>query len=77
MPPSVRVQLGEEALARRGQKWLERNRGLFVAIKLKNGEVIADAESLERLYELLAVVRPKEDYYVGRVGYATLGPLLV
>lgn len=66
--------MGRLAMESQGARWIERYRGRYVAITL-SGQPIANCASLEDLYDVLAMMNPKEDYYVARVGYPTIGQL--
>lgn len=72
--PEFRAGIGRSVLQHLGRAWLERRRGRYVAVTL-SGQPIADGESLEELYEVLASVNLREDYYVAHVGYPTIGQL--
>lgn len=75
MGPEIRIQVGEDFLASRGAKWAARNYGKYIALSLVDGDIIAEASSLEKLYEVLSLVRPQSDYYVAQVGRPTIGSL--
>lgn len=72
--PVFRAGIGRSVLQRLGRRWLKRRMGRYVAVTLA-GQPIADGESLEQLYEILASVNLQEDYYVAHVGYPTIGQL--
>ncbi len=63
------VNLGRKLVSKLPSKFIEENRGKFIAIGLKSGKVLALRDSLEGMHKELAINRPKEDYYLEHLGF--------
>lgn len=63
------VELGKKLVSNLPKEFREKNRGKFIAVGLKSGNVLVIKDSLDELNLELAKHRPKEDYYLEHLGH--------
>lgn len=70
-----RISYGEELVMQLPEFFRKRNIGSFIAVSFRTGDVVAIADTLVGLNAKLAQVKPREDYYVKRLGYEEVAEL--
>lgn len=65
------ARLGEKTVSTLPKRFLQDNHGKYLAIYY-SGKVLAIADTLGELNDKLAEAKPRENYYLCRLGYPSL-----